>query len=268
MRCLRVASVLLLDGAARSLSAGTHVNQRTGLPTMVDVSAKIPTHRTATAISSVALPPSVVKSILLAAAPLKSRQKKLKKAPGVITGIKEIQSLKKGPVFATAVVAGTNAVKHTFSIIPFCHQLPIERCLFSFTFQRTPVVLSEQKKLKKLRKTTKTRKWWAVNIECSVSTFGKTGVEMEALTGASVAALTVYDMLKGIPMAQQSGLHIGPSVVLEKKGGKSDIGGGLRSAGKKKVAAPKDENESSSSSSSSSSSEDEALKVRAGKRSR
>ena len=83
---------------------------------------------------------------------------------------------KKGPVVDTAIIAGTMAVKRTHELIPFCHPLAIERCDFSIAFS-TPTELA---------------------IRCEVAVSHKTGVEMEALTGASVAALTVYDMCKAL----------------------------------------------------------------------
>jgi cyclic pyranopterin phosphate synthase len=104
---------------------------------------------------------------------------------------------KKGPVFDTAVVAGVMAVKRTHELIPFCHPLPIDNCQI------------------KLR--------WAENrtlhIECAVRTHYKTGVEMEALTGASVAALTVYDMCKAL----SHDLAISDVHLVKKTGGKRDV---------------------------------------------
>lgn len=82
----------------------------------------------------------------------------------------------KGPVFDTAIIAGIQAVKRTADIIPFCHPLPIEDC--SITITR---MAGNQ-----------------LRVCCRVETHHKTGVEMEALTGASVAALTIYDMCKAL----------------------------------------------------------------------
>src|SRR5690606_9863859 len=84
--------------------------------------------------------------------------------------------LKKGPVFQTAIIAGTMAVKKTHEVIPFCHQIPIEGCKFNITLSND------------LR----------ITIRCEVRTTYKTGVEMEALHGAMTAALTIYDMCKAI----------------------------------------------------------------------
>lgn len=100
----------------------------------------------------------------------------------------------KGPVLQTAIIAGTMAVKKTSDLIPFCHPLPVEHCAFEISPDPTGIV-----------------------IRCEVSTTGKTGVEMEAMTGASVAALTVYDMCK----AMNKGIRIEHLHLVSKTGGKS-----------------------------------------------
>ncbi|MDY4294802.1 MULTISPECIES: cyclic pyranopterin monophosphate synthase MoaC [unclassified Xanthomonas] len=104
----------------------------------------------------------------------------------------------KGGIVDTAVIAGTMAVKRTHELIPFCHPLPIDGCRFAIDW-RSPQVLG---------------------IECTVRTVHRTGVEMEALTGASVAALTVYDMCKALTHA----MTIGPVRLVGKRGGKRDVG--------------------------------------------
>ena len=83
---------------------------------------------------------------------------------------------KKGPVFDTAIIAGVQAAKRTHELIPFCHPLPIEGCRIEIE-QRSRGVLV---------------------VRCRVSVHHRTGVEMEALTGAAVAALTIYDMCKAL----------------------------------------------------------------------
>jgi cyclic pyranopterin monophosphate synthase len=108
----------------------------------------------------------------------------------------EISSAK-GPVFNTAVIAGVMAAKRSSELIPFCHPLPLENCQISIE------VNSEKK----------------VEITCVAVTNGKTGVEMEALTGASVAALTIYDMCKS--MSHE--ICIEKIHLQEKTGGKSDV---------------------------------------------
>jgi cyclic pyranopterin phosphate synthase len=103
---------------------------------------------------------------------------------------------KKGPVFDTAIIAGVMAAKRTHDLIPFCHPLPLEDCKIEIA-------------------------WGAPNevvIECSVRATHKTGVEMEALTGASVAALTIYDMCKALT----HGIEIRDIALLSKTGGKRD----------------------------------------------
>jgi len=103
---------------------------------------------------------------------------------------------KKGPVFDTAIVAGVMAAKRTHELIPFCHPLPIDSCKLTVDWGDDGEVV----------------------IECAVRVHHKTGVEMEALTGATVAALTVYDMCKAIT----HGIRIAEVVLVEKTGGKRD----------------------------------------------
>ena len=104
----------------------------------------------------------------------------------------------KGPVLDTAIIAGTMAVKRTHELIPFCHPLPIDACRFE----------GEWLDARRLR------------LECSVRTTHRTGVEMEALTGATVAALTVYDMCKALSHE----IELGPARLLAKRGGKRTVG--------------------------------------------
>ena len=100
----------------------------------------------------------------------------------------------KGPVIQTAIIAGTMAAKKTGDLIPFCHPLPVEHCHFDVHPDATGIL-----------------------IRCEVATTGKTGVEMEAMTGASVAALTVYDMCKAL----NKGIRILDLHLVSKTGGKS-----------------------------------------------
>ena len=104
---------------------------------------------------------------------------------------------KKGPVFQTAILAGIMGAKKTSELIPLCHPLPINKC-------EIDISISEKKD---------------VIITCTVKTEGKTGVEMEALTGASIASLTVYDMCK----AFSHDIVIGEICLMSKTGGKSDF---------------------------------------------
>ena len=103
-------------------------------------------------------------------------------------------NLPKGDLFATARIAGIQAAKKCSDLIPLCHPLPLSKIAIDIQLNGTVLVI------KALCKTT-----------------GKTGVEMEALTAASVAALTVYDMCKGI----DKGIVIRHTRLLEKSGGKS-----------------------------------------------
>jgi cyclic pyranopterin monophosphate synthase len=101
----------------------------------------------------------------------------------------------KGDVLGTARIAGIQAAKRTSELIPLCHPLPL-----SFVDIRLALVDD------------------GVEIEAEARTSAQTGVEMEALTAASVAALTVYDMVKGI----ERGVEIAEVVLLEKSGGRHD----------------------------------------------
>jgi cyclic pyranopterin phosphate synthase len=103
----------------------------------------------------------------------------------------------KGDVISTARIAGIQAAKRTSDLIPLCHPLPL-----SFVDVRIEV----------------DAKAGIVTIEAEARTSAQTGVEMESLTAASVAALTVYDMVKGI----ERGVEIAEVVLLEKRGGRHD----------------------------------------------
>jgi len=107
---------------------------------------------------------------------------------------------KKGPVFQTAIIAGIQAVKKTSELIPMCHPLLINGVDIDID------ILNEEH----------------IEIVCTVVIEGKTGVEMEALTGANIAALTVYDMCKAITQK----MIIKEVKLIEKSGGKSDIKNG------------------------------------------
>src|SRR5258708_5213915 len=103
----------------------------------------------------------------------------------------------KGPVFDTAIVAGVMGAKRTHELIPFCHPLGLESCRINIELEGDTAV-----------------------IHCTVSVHHKTGVEMEALTGASIAALTIYDMCKAL----SHDIVIGDTRLLSKDGGKSSHG--------------------------------------------
>lgn len=107
---------------------------------------------------------------------------------------------KKGPVIDTAIIAGTMAVKRTHELIPFCHPLAIDKCEFTVEFASPRQLV----------------------IHCEVAITHKTGVEMEALTGAAVAALTVYDMCKALSHE----IVIAEVRLLDKSGGKRRVRAG------------------------------------------
>jgi cyclic pyranopterin phosphate synthase len=151
----------------------THLDKQDN-PTMVDVSAKQVTHRTATARSIVVLPNEVLQYL--------------------VNG--ELQT-KKGAVFQTAIIAGIMAAKKTGDLIPLCHPLGMDNC-------KVTIELSAQNE---------------VVIDCTASISAKTGIEMEALVGASIAALTVYDMCK----AMSHDIVIKETKLIAKTGGKRDF---------------------------------------------
>jgi cyclic pyranopterin phosphate synthase len=190
-----------LSFAARWI--GTHVGPD-GLPGMVDVAPKVPTSRTAIAESTVYFPAPVVAELRRQKEASTSKEGPQSRtdaitAPTTVTEAAADEVVtKKGPILATAIIAGTMAVKNTSNLIPFCHPLLIEKCKFGMTFAPS---------------------FEHLTITCEVQVTNKTGVEMEALTGASVAALTVYDMLKGIE-GSQPGMRIGQVRLVEKTGGK------------------------------------------------
>ncbi|HNV28373.1 MAG TPA: cyclic pyranopterin monophosphate synthase MoaC [Cyclobacteriaceae bacterium] len=103
---------------------------------------------------------------------------------------------KKGPVFQTAIIAGVMAAKKTHELIPFCHPIGLEDCKVRISVKKNRVL-----------------------IETETAITSKTGVEMEALTAASVAALTVYDMCKALSHE----IIIGEIKLMEKRGGKKDF---------------------------------------------
>ena len=150
----------------------THLDDN-NQPTMVNIQDKAVTVREAVAQSIVVLGEEIMKLLV----------------NGDI-------SAKKGPVFQTAIIAGTMALKKTSDLIPFCHPLAVEKCKI------TVEPLDER----------------SVVVRCTVAVNYKTGVEMEALTGASVAALTIYDMCKAL----SKDIIIKETKLLSKSGGKSD----------------------------------------------
>jgi cyclic pyranopterin phosphate synthase len=143
-------------------------------PTMVDVSGKVATDREACARTIVEFPTEVAACF---------------KEGDIATA--------KGPVFATAIVAGVMAAKRTHELIPFCHPLGLNNC-------KVTIEMDDKQR---------------AIIECRCKVHHRTGVEMEALTGASVAALTVYDMCKAL----SHDIAITETRLMSKTGGKQDF---------------------------------------------
>ena len=104
---------------------------------------------------------------------------------------------RKGPVFDTAIVAGVMAAKRTHELIPFCHPLGLENCSIEIEDLRGG----------------------EIRVRCRVAVHHRTGVEMEALTGATVAALTIYDMCKAL----SHDIEICAVRLIEKSGGQRDF---------------------------------------------
>ncbi|MFZ2506984.1 MAG: cyclic pyranopterin monophosphate synthase MoaC [Steroidobacteraceae bacterium] len=156
----------------------SHVDDA-GRPAMVDVTAKHASLRIATASARIRFPAEIFAKL---------------KAIAFETP--------KGPVFSTAIVAGTMAAKRTHELIPFCHPVGLERCEITIDADAG-----------------------GLEIRCTAAVHHRTGVEMEALTGATIAALTVYDMCKAL----SHDIVIEEARLLHKSGGKSDYRAGDRS---------------------------------------
>jgi cyclic pyranopterin monophosphate synthase len=138
-----------------------------GRVSMVDVGAKEPTARTATARAFVAMKPAVIRAL---------------------------PNNAKGDPLEVARIAGISAAKKTSELIPLCHQLPLTHAGVEFQVRRDGIV-----------------------VTATAATVAKTGVEMEAMTAATVAALTIYDMTKALDKE----IEIREVHLLEKTGGKS-----------------------------------------------
>jgi len=151
----------------------THINKE-NKPSMVDISNKEITKRVAHAQSFVNFPKEITERF--------------------IGG--DIKTAK-GPVFATAIIAGVMAAKKTHELIPFCHPIGMDDC-------QVNIELDKSGKAK---------------IDCICKVTHRTGIEMEAMVGASVAALTVYDMIKAI----SHDIVIEKTRLISKIGGKEDF---------------------------------------------
>lgn len=151
----------------------SHIDAQ-GLPTMVDVSDKSITQRSATAIARVIFPVEVFATLVDSAG-----------------------RTAKGSIIDTAIIAGVMAAKKTHELIPFCHPLGLDNCKIDIQFSDKNYI----------------------EITSTAKVTHKTGVEMEALTGASVAALTIYDMCKALSHE----ISIENIHLVNKTGGKSDF---------------------------------------------
>ncbi|HVA26292.1 MAG TPA: cyclic pyranopterin monophosphate synthase MoaC [Chloroflexota bacterium] len=166
----------------------SHVDER-GRARMVDVSAKDDTLREAIAVGQISMRRETLEMIA----------SQVEVGPGMApSGATDLQ---KGNVLGTAQIAGIMAAKRTWELIPMCHQLLITGVSVDFEvdFERN-----------------------AVSITGAARTRGKTGVEMEALTAVTIAALTIYDMVKAVDQT----MEIGHIHLMRKTGGKSDLGVG------------------------------------------
>jgi len=159
----------------------SHVSANGESVSMVDVGNKTISRRTARARSVVIFPPEVMNAFQICSNNNNTNDELI--GP-------------KGPIFSTAKLAGIMAAKRTSELIPLCHPLPLERVSVDITLENNKAI-----------------------IECECRVSHKTGVEMEALTGASIAALTIYDMVKAVSHKVQ----ISNTVLLKKTGGKSDV---------------------------------------------
>ena len=148
----------------------THFNEQ-GRARMVDVTEKAVTHRRAVAAGEIHM------------------------APETLQNIKD-GTLKKGDVLAVAQVAGIQAAKHNWELIPMCHPLPLTGIDITFALSDSPCM---------------------VEIQAAVTCTGVTGVEIEALTAVSVAALTIYDMCKAV----QKDMVIRDVRLVHKSGGRT-----------------------------------------------
>ena len=150
----------------------THIDSK-GNPAMVDVSEKKVTARKAVAQSVVELGEEIMAQL----------------RDGDI-------HTKKGPVFHTAIIAGTMGAKKTSELVPFCHPVGMDDCKIEIETKGTRAI-----------------------VTCTAKVEAKTGIEMEAITGASIAAITIYDMCK----AMSHDIVILSTRLLEKTGGKKDF---------------------------------------------
>eukprot|EP00559_Dactyliosolen_fragilissimus_P001094 CAMPEP_0184860200 /NCGR_PEP_ID=MMETSP0580-20130426/5144_1 /TAXON_ID=1118495 /ORGANISM="Dactyliosolen fragilissimus" /LENGTH=464 /DNA_ID=CAMNT_0027357231 /DNA_START=101 /DNA_END=1495 /DNA_ORIENTATION=- len=167
------------DQEAQNHNVFTHLSKDGDSVSMVDVGEKVVTRRMARARSIVVFPPEVMHAFGL----IQSNSTQEMIGP-------------KGPILATAKLAGIMGAKRTSDLIPLCHPLPLDKVNIDITLEGNKAIII---------------------CECRVT--HKTGVEMEALAGASIAALTIYDMVKAV----SHDVKIESTGLLSKSGGKRDI---------------------------------------------
>ena len=185
---------------SRRLAHGlSHVTADGSAPRMVDVGAKARTKRVARARAVVELPEVV-------AAELRQQQEEQQRdsptadgggGGGAVAAVRDIRG-PKGSVFATSIIAGVMGAKRTSDLMPFCHQLNLDKCDVRLELREGGS---------------------AIEVTSEVAVEGKTGVEMEALTSVSVASLCIYDMLKAL----SHDIKITDIGLVSKTGGKSDL---------------------------------------------
>ncbi|KAF9956233.1 hypothetical protein BGZ72_002892 [Mortierella alpina] len=172
----------------------THTDPETGRASMVSVTEKASTHRTATAVSSIWM-------------------------PGVAFDLLKRNAHKKGDVLAIAQIAGIQAAKQTSNLVPLCHPLLLTHIAVDLKLVEDTEDSIGRGAHQDVDESGGALRGGRVEIESRVACMGNTGVEMEALTGASVAALTVFDMCKAVG----KDMVIGDIKVMEKTGGKSGV---------------------------------------------
>lgn len=167
-----IITVTVSDGGSDGIPCLTHINRRTGHARMVDVSGKRKTRRTATAVACVRL-------------------------DEVATRLIAENACKKGDVLAVARIAGLQAAKNTWQLIPLCHHVQLDTVTVDARLDTSRGF---------------------VRITATAISTDRTGVEMECLTACAVAALTVYDMCKAV----SRDTVIEHVKLLSKTGGKTD----------------------------------------------
>jgi cyclic pyranopterin phosphate synthase len=173
---------------------------------MVDVGGKEVTARMAHAQSKVILPQSVLEAFGLLGVTSSSSSSSDEEMVGP-----------KGPIFTTAKLAGIMAAKRTSDLIPLCHPLPLDQVQIDIRLDRyIPPTSADSHGNNDDVGGNKARGYGVVTIDCTCRVTHRTGVEMEALTGATVAALTVYDMTKAVSHE----IEITGTKLIAKTGGK------------------------------------------------